>query len=240
MGRWIFKGICKHWYRLLARFGDPIWMLGPAEGPRKLDHAALNAYLETDLGAPSEDRCEFPYPNFGAYLTKRGLEHLNDMVKWTQDTRSKLWVNVLKVRLMMHYPQKCRQIVHNEAHVRLASGTWHVTSALRGLAFAGFAAVVAAVVFSDISTKSGWYIDRQIVLRALGDHFWTFLSPAAVFIVVGYLRRKINGFYHYQRMREVDFVLETAFTAFQGQDDLLGKPFYKPASATAANTVRCL
>jgi hypothetical protein len=27
-------------------------------------------------------------------------------------------------------------------------------------------------------------------------------------------------------MREVDFVLETAFAAFQGQDKLLGAPFY--------------
>jgi hypothetical protein len=127
---------------------------------------------------------------------------------------------------MIHHPQKCRQIVHNEAHIRLASGTWYVAKALRGLALVGLAMVVFAVAYSAISVKTGWSIDWQVVIQAPGRQFWTILSPLVVLIVARYLRRKIDCFYHYQRMREVDFVLETAFAAFQGQDKLLGAPFY--------------
>ncbi|MGC9986497.1 MAG: hypothetical protein ABSF35_23120 [Polyangia bacterium] len=226
--------VTRNWYRLQARFGNPSRLLKKNEEPK------LSDYLKKDLGAPSDDECEFPYPNFLDYLKKRGLDHLKTMVKWSdrtekdgRRTRSKLWVNVLKVRLMMHYPQKCRQIVHNEAHIRLASGTWHVTKALRGLALVGLALVVVA-----ISMKTGWRLTRQIV----GQAFWTFLSPLAVLIIAWYLRRKIDCFYHYQRMREVDIVLETAFTAFHDQQNLLGPPFRfdepEPAGQDAGEAVK--
>lgn len=63
------------------------------------------------------------------------------------------------------------------------------------------------------------------VKKVVPENGWNILSPSAVFLVALFLRRKINAFYHYQRMREVDFVLETAFTAFSGQFGLLDPPF---------------
>jgi len=208
-------------YWLLVRLGEPRRLLGDAEG----DHSALSDYLTKDLGAPSAERCEFPYPNFLDYLTKRGLDYLRPLVGWNQDTRSKLWVNILKVRLMLHHPQKCRQIVRNEAHIRLASGTWYVAGTLRRLALLGLGLVVAVVLASPRPVGSGWRIDWHLVASTLGQHFWTLLAPLVVLVVAWYLRRKIDGFYHYQRMREVDWVLETAFSAFRGTRTPLSPPF---------------
>jgi len=212
-------------YWFLVRIGEPRRLLGSAEG----DQAALSDYLTKDLGAPSAEKCEFPYPNFLDYLTKRGLDHLKPLVKWDPHTRSKLWVNILKVRLLLHHPHKCRQIVRNEAHIRLASGTWYVAGTLRRLAVLGLGLVVAVVLASALAAGPGWRIDWHLVASAPGRHFWTFLSPLVVLVVAWYLRRKIDGFYHYQRMREVDWVLETAFTAFRRTRDPLSPPFDLPA-----------
>ena len=51
--------------RLRARFCDVGKLLLPEEQTK------LSEYLIKDLGAPSSDECEFPYPNFFEYLEKR-------------------------------------------------------------------------------------------------------------------------------------------------------------------------
>jgi hypothetical protein len=51
------------------------------------------------------------------------------------------------------------------------------------------------------------------------------LAPIIVAIFSAYSWWAIRGFLHYQRMREVIFVLETAFTAFHQNFELLNPPF---------------
>lgn len=50
-------------------------------------------------------------------------------------------------------------------------------------------------------------------------------APIFVFVLSWFAWRTIRGFLHYQRLREVFFVLETAYTAFRGKYDLLKPPF---------------
>lgn len=225
------RGLLRIWYRQRLRVGDPRRLLRYLD-----DHAELLLYLRNDLGSASAERCEFPYPTFRQYLEKRGLDYLTSMVGWKQDgesdTRSKVWVNVLKIRLLIHHPHRCRQIVRNEAHVRLASGTWYVAGTLRRLALVGLGLVAVRVALAATSAQQGWRLDWQAISHAPGEHFWTLLSPLSVLLVAWYLRSKIDGFFHYQRMREVNWVLETAFAAFRDAPERLQPPFRFPSSAS--------
>jgi hypothetical protein len=59
--------------------------------------------------------------------------------------------------------------------------------------------------------------------------FHTFLPalipPLFIFGMACYGKRKIEDILHYQRLREVCFVLETAYTAFRDSPELLKPPF---------------
>jgi hypothetical protein len=66
------------------------------------------------------------------------------------------------------------------------------------------------------------------LLNASSNFSWhlpALSAPTIVAIFSTYSWWAIRGFLHYQRMREVIFVLETAFTAFHLNFELLNPPF---------------
>jgi hypothetical protein len=92
---------------------------------------------------------QYPYSHLKQYLETRGLGHLACYVKWDwnekkgsqegqrdlRNLRSKMFINVLKIRLQYSVPEKCGEIVRNEAHVRMMSSVWYACKALQKLFF---------------------------------------------------------------------------------------------------------
>lgn len=185
----------------------------------------LSSFMSQNYGADSRDNCEFPYPDLNEYLLKRGLNHLEKFVVWRKDDsklkRSKVHMNILKVRLTQFFPEKCKQIIRNEAHVRLASSTWYVTTSLFYASLLGISLVVISAYGLGVGTQN---VSASTIF---GMYFPALLYPLIVLLMSFYFRGKINSFLHYQRMREVIFVLETAFTVFRFEQyqKILDPPF---------------
>jgi hypothetical protein len=144
---------------------------------------------------------EFPYHFLKQYLLDRGICYLAEHVPWDATSfsrRAKHWANALKIRIGLECPHHYGVLARNEAHVRLSSSMWFVCRALMLSAFVGLGVEVVL-----------W-----IVLRAFG-HLEVTVSPAAtlpLFVLgLSYLaKRAIEQTLHYQREREILFILEIA------------------------------
>jgi len=198
--------------------------LGPSVADRKQLLSALTPSFRNNYGIETADDCEFPYDHFAHYLAKRGLTYLMPLVTWrpnahSEGRRSKLYINILKERVTHLFPERSRSIVKNEAHVRLASGTWHVAGTLERIALLGAAISLLAVSIEILGRH------RSLTDVWSAAWLWSLLLPAAVMLLCTYSRRWIETFFHYQRMREVVYVLETAYFSFRDHTELLGPPF---------------
>ncbi len=184
----------------------------------------LKKYLRGEYGCGSEDECEFPYEYFDQYLVQRGLDHLVPLVVWRHDRgeRTKNFINVLKIRLKFHFPNRCATIIRNEAHVRLASSTWYVGTALcvvavTSLCIAGGSILLLGATHSFRNVLSNESIMVLVVVAIL-------MSVTTVLVGLS-VRNFIERFLHYQRQREVVHVMETAYVAFRDDLGLLIPPF---------------
>ena len=161
------------------------------------------------------ERGQFPYSHLHEYLDARGLKHLAELVPWRgKDTstyrfRTKMFINLLKVRLQYTNPGKCSEIVRNEAHVRMMSSVWYAARALQWLC-GTLAGLVLLSLLSNPSLKS--------------PDLWGILSfLAALLLAAFWLKRTIRRFFHYQRVREIVYVLETAYWASKTHPSILDR-----------------
>ena len=188
--------------------------------------------------ARNESDCEFPYLNLRAYLETRGLHHLAQLVPWVPEDenkdkgerekavkRTKNLINILKIRLGWHHAEKCGAISRNEAHVRLMSSMWYVSRALCQVSVAGFIFAVAGCALAFRLSTAGVDADSPTL-----DLVPVAMSVLGFFGALG-TRRIIERFLHYQRVREIVFVLETAYTAFRSKPKEISDvcPDFKPA-----------
>jgi hypothetical protein len=160
---------------------------------------------------------QFPYRYLHEYLDIRGLAHLAALVPWkgaddsTHKHRTKIFINLLKIRLHFHFPDRCGQILRNEAHVRLMSSVWYggrllMWASVLCVPLILFAAVLpTGLSFSSRSLQQIPALFAAVTLCGVG--VWT--------------KNIVERFLHYQRVREVVFVLETAFIAAQERPSLL-------------------
>ena len=183
-------------------------------------------YLQNEYGCTCKTDCEFPFPYFSMYLKHRGLNHLLPLVPWENDIniRTKNFINILKVRLRFHFPNKCGTIIRNEGHVRLASSTWYVGRVISIAAIVALLFIFASLVILYIHSN-----DLNEYKLLLSNYFSEFLVITIFIVLIGVLgqlvRSHIETFLHYQRQREVVHVLETAFTAFDENKSILCPPF---------------
>ncbi|MFI5098016.1 MAG: hypothetical protein ACHQT6_08610 [Candidatus Acidiferrales bacterium] len=169
----------------------------------------------------SEYDAQFPYFFLREYLEGRGLEHLVKWVSWsgrdrsTWKYRTKMVINTLKVRLQFLLPHRCKDIVRNEAHVRMATSIWYasrwiiITSSI-------------ALVMAGLSTAGAILLRglTQTALNVLG--FDIFVLAFALF-----LKMKIERFIHYMRVREIVYVLEITDFASRNGYSLFEEDFLK-------------
>ncbi|MFC1541829.1 hypothetical protein ACFL50_05195, partial [Candidatus Latescibacterota bacterium] len=185
----------------------------------------LRNFMSENYGADCVENCEFPYPDLHLYLKKRGLDHLLNFVVWSKSKnkqkRSKVHINVLKVRLSQFFPEKCKQLIRNEAHVRLASSTWYVSNTLSIIAVLGLILILISIYGHSIN------VNNYSLTSIFNTYFFATLFPFAILVISKYFKSKINSFLHYQRMREVVYVLETAYSTFRFTkfEKLLKPPF---------------
>jgi hypothetical protein len=236
---------------------------------------------------------QFPYRYLPDYLERRSLGYLAQKVPWygkppdRRANRSKTFINVLKARLSFLFPERCGQIIRNEAEIRLAASVWFgaryatwvcwvcvlvvgLTGVLRWLHLPAGSLVLPAdarISWAEASTlgraqivlsDSGAYLalplrdmssapdvitpveieltipasSRQVSgqeLAASGASTMFPLPPALALsglITLGVLlcaylfKGAVTRFIHYQRVREVLIVLETAWVASQFYPDL--------------------
>jgi hypothetical protein len=191
---------------------------------RKLQIINNEVELKRALACVSEEKCEYPYQYYAEYLHKRGLGYLTPLILWrdTSDYRSKAYINILKIRLKYFFPDKCAAIIRNEAHIRLASSTWYVSRVLTWLGLIG----VVISLCSLITLKNGMF-QGDSWGRVVGWSSIALLSPIMVVMISVFITSSILDFFHYQRLREVFYVLETAYTAFGGSIKNISIPFYK-------------
>jgi len=154
---------------------------------------------------------QFPYLCIWEYLNHRGLDHLAKMIPWkgkdekTHSLRTKSFINLLKIRLEFDFPEKCSNITRNEAHIRLMSSMWYMLCYLQRIGIFSF---VLGLGLSVVVVVLGfpW---REVCAAC-----WSPLICSG-FIIVGtwLMRLIIEKFFHYQRVREIVYVLETAYYA---------------------------
>jgi hypothetical protein len=192
--------------------------------PWKLDRKEA---LREELACENWEECQFPYPHYDEYLRKRGLNHLLPWAVWTSEPahRTKNYINRLKILLRQRHPDKCASIVRNEAHVRLATSTWYVSGILLVLSVAGLASLFILAIVSVRSHAN------LLLAVMLGEYLPALSCCLAVLLFALYARISIAQFLHYQRMREVYYVLETALTALHRAP---GGPFPAKSHARGA------
>lgn len=153
---------------------------------------------------------QFPYRHMRCYLAARGLMHLVGYIPWCPDVtdslsrRSKMYINVLKIRLSNLAPGFGRDVLRNEAHVRLATSVWYAATTLSVL---GVMCFVANVVVAFVAT----YFFQ---LKLNGAPLYNAIAVLFVIVALCFLmRHQLRKCIHYMRVREVVYVLEAVHLA---------------------------
>lgn len=145
---------------------------------------------------------QFPYLYLKCYLAARGLTHLIPCIPWcpleiaTKGFRTKMFINILKIRVQSLAPALSRDIVRNEAHVRLAISVWYAITLLKWISIVNLCVVVISFYF---------FIENKFAM-AYAPICLTIILLILSLLMKHYLRKCI----HYMRVREVIYVLENS------------------------------
>ncbi len=169
---------------------------------KDLRHAAIIEENWPFQGGPFD---KFPYLHLRSYLDKRGLTHLSKLVTWSSDPssedgkgyqRSKKIINNYKIEVFYKSPQLSSIIEANEAHIRLTYGTWRVSKLFFRTALATF-----SILFIILG------LNAWTTLVALPISFSQFSLILFLEFILAILlfdsKRRIEGDFHYQRIKEL-------------------------------------
>jgi len=108
-----------------------------------------------------------------------------------------MFINILKIRINHFAPSQNSDIVKNEAHIRLVSSLWYAT-----IWIIYFSVLSGFVISLAILMKGASWNIQIFIVSAGWISLQTILSLSILF--------SIRKFFHYQRVREIVYVLETA------------------------------
>lgn len=165
--------------------------------PRHINHDGMVRAV-----AGGDIPVEFPYHFLKQYLEDRGIDYLAAHVRWGPGDfkrRAKHFANALKIRILIESPQSYGILARNEGHIRLSSSMWYVCRVLLWSATIGLAVYFAALIGTRLA-------DVQPAVAA--DP--TFVLPLLVLAFSWLGKWAIERALHYQREREILFILETA------------------------------
>lgn len=188
--------------------------------PKYPDFASIEARPEGEIkgscvGEFNEESAQFPYGLLQDFLRQRNFDHLIRYVTWSKEDfekrtgdwkhRSKHLINKFKLSIKLHNPRIYFEISRNETHVRLMSSLWYLMRTVIVLASVGLSAGLLSIAYySDVLTRpatawnrSGWIVHGEAALY-----------PAATLLLAIVLQKRIEKYFHYQRVREIVYVLE--------------------------------
>lgn len=160
------------------------------------------------------DRVDFPYYYLKDYLDFRGYKHLAKLIPWdgedNKSMRSTLFINTLKMRICLTMPEKSSQLRRNEANIRLFSSIWH---AMRLLIFLTITATYVGLLAIFFETKFTQKPPANYLVAPLMD----------VALLYTFWRTKIGieKSFHFNRVREIFYVLETASFLSKNHPEIL-------------------
>ncbi|GAB6010758.1 hypothetical protein [Viscerimonas tarda] len=166
--------------------------------------------LRSESACDNEEDCQFPYVFYNTYLIKRNEDHLLDYVEWYEkNSRSKNAINKLKLKIQLVAQREYNILVKNEAHIRMASSSWAV-SITNG--YIGGVSFIFLLAFTIVDTHSFMNHDICNFLNTvLSDKAYILiilLLPVLVLLLNLFIRKSVIEFLHYQRLREIFFVLQ--------------------------------
>ncbi|MBR1769405.1 MAG: hypothetical protein IJ748_03010 [Bacteroidales bacterium] len=144
---------------------------------------------QTKLACSTPYYGEFPYENYDKYLQRRHLKHLMNGLEWRPDgSRTKNKINKLKLDIQLFAPEAYPIINKNESHVRMSSSTCHITKSLL---------LITGITFIAIFLYCNIY----------DGNIFTVLYALFMFCLILYMRHRIITYIHYQRLREIYYLL---------------------------------
>ncbi len=182
------------------------------QDPKKADEASFNRIPRTDhndgmVRKVMDGRCpvEFPYHFLKQYLVDRGITYLAAHVPWDGSEKSDGWrrakhfANALKIRINIAAPNSYAVLAKNEAHTRLSSSMWYVSKMLIYCSFCGLMILTIGILLA-----------RSLIHQNAAPFSAIFILPIVTLITSWYAKFAIEKALHYQREREILFILETA------------------------------
>ncbi len=160
----------------------------------------------TDEQGRKRTPVEFPYHFLYEYLDERGIDYLANRVPWDKTShkrRAKHFANALKLRIQTVSPEGSALLARNEAHIRLSSSMWYVCRTLIGASWLGLSAFVFVGIVSQL-VPSSVKLEFSVIL----------LFPIFTLLVSHFTKVAIERSLHYQREREILFILEVAHWLF--------------------------
>jgi len=168
--------------------------------------------MQNEEGTPHEDSGGFPYINYENYLFKRNLHHLAEMVNWNyREGRTKNQINRYKIKIQLFCPDAYGVLNKNESHVRMASSSWFASNFL---IWTNVVIIVLCILYIVLFIITHWSEKGDLnnfvfIIKLFLPFLPSLLAPFSVGVLLYLLRRKIEDFIHYQRLREIYFALYT-------------------------------
>ena len=178
---------------------------------------------------PGGGRDEYPYHALKRYLQTRGMNELAAYVTWEPDGwgdapskltdssrhRSKHFINQMKLRIKSVDDRLFFEVARNETHIRLMSSLWWMSLYLLFFSIIGIALSNASLYFADenILAKLPFTVKRMAARHSAYAmefplHAHAIIFPYIAIAISAYIIFVVNTFIHYQRVREIVFVLE--------------------------------
>jgi len=164
-------------------------------------------YLRSEVGCNCKKDCQFPYVYYDTYLVKRNELDMVKLAKWCfdKDSRTKNAINSYKMKIRLRAKEAYNIIVKNEAHIRMASSSYRVAKimcAKKSLSFIFFFLLILLIPFGKCYCIE--YLYPDIVKFSL----IILCMPFLIFVLNKFIQKSVIKFMHYQRMREIFFVLQ--------------------------------
>ncbi|MCD4830837.1 MAG: hypothetical protein K8R02_03395 [Anaerohalosphaeraceae bacterium] len=167
-----------------------------------------NIEIGNHMACTSMKTCEYPYPNLYDYVKKRGLNHLLQLIPWGEvpDIKSKAYINKLKLHIELSSPDAYRILVRHEAHIRMTNTVWHSSILIRYCCLFGIIVTLFSLIISIFNPTQGkpFYSILRYTLSSVA-------FPAFTLLISEYIRVNIEKVFHWQRLRELFFILETYY-----------------------------
>ena len=177
--------------------------------------------LKKNWACANTKECKFPYPSLYDYFKSRKLNHLLPLVckKRGEPYKSILHINMLKNRLRFYFPDKCSLLIRNEAHIRLSASVWGVAGFLFYFGLVGITLWVTSI-FLLLHL-------HQISFHCSYKYISPVISPVSILVLYFFVRKRIEHFFHYLRLREIFFIFETAYIASLDHEEIVPKSVWK-------------